>query len=52
MSNCTKKKLDKIKAMMIVANSQKATQKHFNRRETRFYYCDICKCWHTTSKSK
>lgn len=46
---CNKKKLDKIKAMMIVANANKQTQKNFNRHEVRIYYCIECKCWHTTS---
>lgn len=47
-----KKKLDKIKAMLIVANAQKPTQKNFNRKEIRIYYCEGCKAWHTTSKKK
>lgn len=49
-TKCNKKKLDKIGAMLIVANSQKQTQKNFNRKEIRIYFCDICKSWHTTSK--
>jgi hypothetical protein len=48
---CKKKKLDKIKAMLIVSNSQKRSQKNFNRKEKRIYLCDICKSWHTTSKN-
>ena len=47
---CNKKKLDKIKAMMIVANAQKQTQKNFNRKEIRIYFCNECKSYHTTSK--
>lgn len=47
---CNKKKLDKIKAMMIVANTQKRTQKNFNRKEIRYYFCSECNCYHTTSK--
>lgn len=47
---CKKKKLDKIKAMMIVANAQKKSQKNFNRREVRFYHCSECNAYHTTSK--
>jgi hypothetical protein len=47
---CHKKKLDKIKAMMIIANSQKRTQKNFNRKEIRWYFCEECKSYHVTSK--
>lgn len=47
---CQKKKLDKIKAMLIVANAQKRTQKNFNRNEIRIYFCEECKAYHTTSK--
>jgi hypothetical protein len=47
---CNKKKLDKIKAMMIVANAKKQTQKNFNRREIRVYFCSECDAYHTTSK--
>lgn len=47
---CNKKKLDKIKAMLIVANSQKRTQKNFKRKEIRVYFCRECKTYHTTSK--
>ena len=48
---CNKKKLNKIKAMMIVANAQKQTQKNFNRKEIRIYFCNECKYYHTTSKN-
>ena len=48
---CHKKKLDKIKAMLIVANAQKRTQKNFNRKEIRVYFCPECKFYNTTSKS-
>jgi len=47
---CNKLKLDKIKALMIVANSQKRTQKNFKRKEIRIYFCDDCNYYHTTSK--
>jgi len=49
---CKKKKLDKIKAMLIVANSKKQTQKNFKRKEIRYYYCKYCKAYHTTKKHK
>jgi hypothetical protein len=39
MKVCNKKKLDKIKAMLIVANSKKRTQKNINRKEIRIYFC-------------
>jgi len=47
---CRKKKLDKIKAMLIIANAQKSTQKNFNRQEVRVYFCSLCNAYHTTSK--
>ncbi len=47
---CKKKKLDKIRAMMIVSNSQRPTQKSFNRNEIRVYFCNECNSYHTTSK--
>lgn len=47
---CKKKKLDKIKAMLIVANAQKRRQNNFNRKEIRIYYCGECLAWHTTSR--
>lgn len=46
---CNKKCFDKIGAMLVVANSQKRTQKNFKRREVRVYFCSECKSWHTTS---
>lgn len=48
--NCKKKKLDKIKAMLIIANSNKSSQSSFNRKEKRWYWCNECKAYHTTSK--
>lgn len=36
--------------MMIVANAQKQTQKSFNRKEIRVYFCNECQAYHTTSK--
>jgi len=47
---CKKRKLDKIKALLIVANSQKRSQKSHNRKEIRYYYCEDCKSFHVTSK--
>lgn len=47
---CNKKKLDKISAMLIVANAQKQSQKNFKRNEIRIYFCEECHVWHTTSK--
>lgn len=48
--HCTKKKLDCIKAMLIIANAQKKTQKNWNRNEIRYYFCSECNAYHTTSK--
>jgi hypothetical protein len=47
---CNKKRVDRIKAMMIIANSQKQTQKCINRKEVRYYFCKECNAYHTTSK--
>jgi uncharacterized protein YlaI len=47
---CVKKKFDRIKALMVVANAQKPTQKNIKRKEIRVYYCTDCKAYHTTSK--
>ena len=47
---CKKKKLDSIGAMLIIANAQKPSQRSFKRKETRKYWCEECKVWHTTSK--
>jgi hypothetical protein len=47
---CSKVKVDKIKAMLIVANAQKQTQGSFKRRESRVYFCTACNAHHTTSK--
>lgn len=44
---CKKKKLDKIGALLIIANSQKRTQKSFKRKECRIYYCKKCCSYHT-----
>lgn len=49
---CHKKKIDKIKAMLIIANAHKPTQKNFKRREKRYYWCFECHAWHTTSQDK
>lgn len=49
---CKKKKIDKIKAMMIIANSQKESQKSRKRKEKKYYWCNVCKSYHTTSKNK
>lgn len=46
---CRKIKLDKIKAMLIVAKSVRKIKNH-NRREIGIYFCKECKCYHTTSK--
>lgn len=50
MSKCKKKKVDKIKAMLIVANAQRRTQKSFKRKEVRVYFCEECNAHHTTSE--
>lgn len=49
---CGKKKLDKIKAMLIIANANKPTQKNFKRKETRYYWRAACSAYHTTSKKQ
>ena len=48
---CSKKKLDRIKAMIIIANAKHPSSNH-NRNETRYYYCNSCNAYHTTSKKR
>lgn len=50
MKMCNKKKLDRIKALLIVSNSKKRTQKNIKRKEKRIYFCKECNSYHTTSK--
>lgn len=47
---CGKKKLDKIKAMLIVAQAENSTSSQ--RRECRWYFCRECFAYHTTSKRR
>lgn len=47
---CNKLKLDKIKAMLIIASSQRKS--NHKRNEKRLYFCEECNGWHTTSKDK
>jgi len=47
---CVKKKFGRIRALMVVANAQKPTQKSIKRKEVRVYFCKECKAFHTTSK--
>lgn len=47
---CTKKKFDRIGALMVVANAQRKTQKSIKRKEKRIYFCKECNAFHTTSK--
>lgn len=49
---CKKIRLDKIKAMLIVAKAQSHTNARHKRREIRIYWCVKCKAWHTTSQPK
>jgi hypothetical protein len=49
--NCSKIKYkDKISAMFALASCKHS--KKGKRQERRIYYCNICKCYHLTSKSK
>ena len=47
---CVKRKLDKIRAMLIVAGSLNSKNK--NRQECRYYWCGNCRAYHTTSQPK
>jgi hypothetical protein len=49
---CKKKKFDRIKALIVIANANKPSQTNFNRKEKRIYFCTICKYFHVTSKNK
>ena len=40
---------DKISAMFALASCKH--EKKGNRQEQRIYYCNICKCYHLTSKN-
>lgn len=48
---CFKRKMDKVKAMLIVAKSISTSNQNHNRREIRFYFCNICNSYHTTSQN-
>jgi hypothetical protein len=48
--SCNKKKLDEIKAMLIIASAQSSNNSNHKRKELRYYYCKECKAYHTTSK--
>ena len=41
---------DKISAMLALASCKHSRKG--KRREHRIYYCEICKCYHLTSKNK
>jgi len=45
---CSKKKLDKLTAMWIVAQGKNGNRPR--RKEIRYYWCIDCKSYHTTSK--
>ena len=45
---CTKKKFDKIKAMLVVAEALNSTSSA--RQERRYYKCNDCNAYHVTSK--
>ena len=48
-----KKKIDKVKAMLIISNATKKNSKGYSKRkESRYYFCDSCKSYHTTSKKE
>ena len=51
MKKCSKKKFDKIKSMLVIANANKPSQTNFNRKEKRYYWCDICNAHHVTSQA-
>ena len=42
---------DKISAMFALSQCKKF-RKVSKKIEKRYYYCDICKSWHLTSKNK
>jgi len=48
MKECTKKKLNKFQAMLFVAEAKRSLD--HKRREKRYYKCNICGYYHTTSK--
>jgi len=56
-NNCNKVKFfDKVDALLALYTIEhknrrnKKIKENFNRREIRVYFCELCKCWHLTSK--
>lgn len=47
---CTKKRFDRIKAMLVVAEALNSTSS--SRQEKRFYWCVPCRAYHVTKKDK
>lgn len=45
---CSKRKLDELTAMWIVAKGKNG--KYKRRKEKRYYWCSQCKAYHTTRK--
>lgn len=47
MKKCTKRRYDKLKAMLVLAKLKNAKNGH--RLEKRIYFCTQCKSYHLTS---
>jgi hypothetical protein len=47
---CSKRKYDKIGAMLAIAKIQ--NKGNYNRHECRYYFCNKCKAYHLTSQEK
>jgi len=46
MKSCNKKRFDKIKDMLVIADDLNSTE--LKRQEKRFYWCNVCKSYHVT----
>ena len=53
MKKCTKRRFNKLEAMIFVAQAEMQYKKRkgrSKRRECRYYYCKECNAYHMTSK--
>ena len=47
---CTKRRYDKVGAMIALAGTDFASNRNSKRHECRMYFCDSCRAWHLTSR--
>ena len=52
-TGCRKRRMSRLDAMILCANSQmKRTRGTTPRQERNYYYCDDCRAWHVTSQDR